>query len=392
MSIRPSLPALVARRCRPAVRAGALLLALAAAAAPLAGDVVNRVVLRVNDRIATLHEFEERRAETERELLRRQDLPLQQRRELLNNLDETVFRDLYEELLLLSRADQIDVRVSESDVDAALARMRENFGLDTDEDFAAALAQTGMTRDQLRDQVRRQQRIQTVLGREVQAKIVIDEEVLRRYYRDHPEDFQVPEQLRLQEIVVLDDSGLTPEERAALAAEIREELLAARPLAEAAAERSQDGATSGAIDIGWVSRGDLAPDLASAIWDLPAGSISEPVASRGGLHLVEVQERREATLRPFSEVADQIRAFERQRRFADAYTEYLDRLEREAYIQADPPETAKNFRAAPARPEDVAGAMPAETAAAGEANPTPPAEGPDAPVADPDAGSGDGTP
>jgi parvulin-like peptidyl-prolyl isomerase len=345
--------------------APALALATLAAAAPLDAEVVNRVVLRVNDKIATLFEYEERKADTEREVLRREDLPLQQRRDLLNHLGETVFRDLYEEMLLLSRADQADVQVSEADVDAAVARMRENFGIESDEDFQAALAQNGMTPAGLREQMRRNIKMQTLLSQEVQSKIEIDEEVLRRHYRDHPEEFQVGEQLRLHELVVLDEGGLAPDERAALAARLREGLIGGRSLAELAQEHAASGSTSGLIDLGWVSKGDLAADLEAAVWGLQAGEASAPVAARGGIHLIQVVERREATLRPFAEVAEEIRGRERQRRFADEYRAYLDRLEREAFIQADPPADARNFRAAAAGPGSLASGLPVEPGAAG---------------------------
>ena len=320
---------------------------------PVQAEVVNRMVLQVNNRIATLYDYAQRKADLQAQLLRQQDMPLDQRHELLNHLGMTVFRDMFEEMLLLSRADQADVQVSDEEIDVAVARMQQNFKLDTDEEFGAALAQNGMSPEQLREQIRHNQIIQTLLGREVQAKIEIDEEVLRRYYRDHPDDFRVPEQVRLQEVVVLDDSKLTADERAALAAAIQQELVAGRPLAELAVEHAKDGSTSGLIDIGWVSRGDLSADLEGAVWGLEAGEVSAPVAARGGLHLLRVEERREASLRPFVEVVDEIRGRERERQFADEYKEYLNRLKHKAYVQIDPPEDAKDFRLATISASDL---------------------------------------
>ena len=346
---------------------GLVAIATILAAGPARADDVNRVVLRVNDRIATLYDFEQRKADMQAQLLHQQDMPLEQRREVLNHLGTTVFRDMFEELLLMSRADQADVKISAEDIASSISRMRENYKLDTDEQFQAALAQSGMTLDQLRDQVRRNLTMQTVISREVQAKIEIDEEVLRRYYRDHPQEFQVPEQVRLQELVVLDDSKLSEDERVQLAAALRKELIAGRPLAELAAENAKTGATSGLIDIGWVAKGDLSADLEKAVWDLKPGEVSEPVASRGGLHLVTLLERRAATLRPFTEVADEIRGKERERLFADKYKEYLDRLEREAYVQLDPPPEAKDFRAADVGSGELAPSLEKATAGAEKA-------------------------
>jgi parvulin-like peptidyl-prolyl isomerase len=353
----------------PIRRSLVLTLLVVCLAASAAAEVVNRVVLRINGQIATLYDFEQRKADTEREIVSRQEMPLQQRRSLLNNLGERVFRDLFEELLLLSRADQLDIQATDKDVEDAVARMRENFGFSTQEEFDAALASTGMSRAEYYDQIRRNLRMQTLLSREVQSKIEVDEEVLRRYYRDHPEDFTLPEKLRLREVVVLEDGPLPEGERRELARALRAEILGGRPLAQVAEERAARGETSGAIELGWVAPGDLDTDLEQAVWDLEVGQVTEPVEGRGGLHMLEVLERQEAELRPFVEVVEQIRGRERQRRFAEAYREYLETLEKQAFIVADPPPEAANFRRASVT-EEPASAMEeaaAEVVAAGAA-------------------------
>jgi parvulin-like peptidyl-prolyl isomerase len=384
-------PPTLARTAAAAALAG---LGLAAAATAPAAELLNQVVLRINGRIVTLYDYEQRKAETQREVLSSPQVPLERRRELLNNLGEIVFRDLFEEALLLSRADQTDLRVGEKEVDDALARVRQNAGLETDAQFEAALAGSGLSRAALRAQIRRNLVIQTLISREVQSKIEIDEEILRRWYRDHPDEFRVPVQLRLRELVVLEDSGLAPDERLRLAEKLRQEALAGRPLAELAEAHAAAGETSGVIDHGWVGPGDLAPDLERAAWGLAAGEVSEPVGARGGLHLIEVVERREGYVRPFVEVADAIRARERERRGAEKYQDYLAELEEQAFIVADPPAEAKEFRralgapglASPLGAEAAAAEVAAEKAAGEEEAPAP------AGVSDPAAGAGAAAP
>lgn len=355
--------------------AGAALLAAALAAPEPAGAaVVSRFVMRINDEVATLRDYELRKADLEQMILSRPDLTLQQRREALAQLGERVYRNLYEDLLLVSRARQLGIAITDQQVDEQIARIRERMELTADEDFEQALAASGMTLAQLREQTRKSLLSQTVLGREVYAKIEIDEEILRRFYRDHPEQFQVPEKLHLRELVVLEEATPEPDRRLELAAAIRAEALAGRPLAEVAAERSAAGTTSGLIDHGWVAPGDLDPDLERAVWALPAGALSEPIAARGGAHLVEVVEREPSYVRPFAEVSEDIRALERERRAAREIEDYFARLEDQAFIRLDPPPEAAGFRRLaaerPAEPELVAppagdGRPPAEPEAEG---------------------------
>ncbi len=332
------------------------LLALAAAgllaggAAAATADVVTRFVMRINDEVATLHEYEKRRAELERIILERDDLTLQQRREALEQTPERVFRQMYEELLLLSRARQLGITVSDQQVEEQLVRIREQMGLRTDQEFQQALAMSGMTLEELREQARRSLLSQSVIGREVYSQIDVDEEILRRYYRDNPDRFMVPERLRLREVVVLEDKTPDAGERLRLAEEIRAEVTGGRGLDEVAEEREEGGLVSGLIDVGWISAGDLSAELEGAVWGLQAGQISEPIAARGGTHLVEVVAREPAALKPFAEVEEEVRDIERQRRATEEFEEYFTRLENEAFVRLDPPPGAEFFRRLTAEP------------------------------------------
>jgi parvulin-like peptidyl-prolyl isomerase len=359
-----------------------LLLTLLPSALP--AEVVNRIVLRVNDQIATLHDYQQRRQELIRDIMRREQDP-EERKRLLDQAGEIVYAGLYQELLLASRAEQLGIHVTEAQVDTAVAQLRENFQIKTDEEFAAALAQSGMTREQLREQLRGQLRLQEVRGREINTRVQIDEDDLRRAYRKNIEQFRQPEQLQLREVVVLDEGGLpTAEERARVAAEIRQAVAGGTSLADAVKEHAGRGVTSNVIELGWVAPGDLDPSLETAVWKLPAGSVSEPVAARGGLHLVQVIERRESRIPPFSEVVEQVRRQEQDRVFQQEIVKYMDELEKRSLIVAAPPPEAAGYRRrVMAERGGAEGEMEGGLADAveGATTPTPPAVAPGEPAA-----------
>jgi parvulin-like peptidyl-prolyl isomerase len=321
------------------------LLALLLLPAALRAELVNKVVLRVNDQIATLYDYEQRRAGMAQEILRQQDLGDEERRKLMSQVGELAFKDMFEELLIESRAEQLGIEVSETQIDQQVGQMKQNFGIQNDEQFAQALAQSGMTEPQLRERLRRDLRAREVMGREVQSRIQLDEDDLRRLYQKNRDQFRQPEQLQLREVVVLDEGGLpTAGERAALAAGIRQAVGGGKSLADAVAEHAQKGHTSNVIDIGWVSPGDLDPGLESAVWKLAPGTLTEPVAGRGGLHLLQVVERREARIPAFAEVQEQIRMREQRRRMQDEVAIYMAELEKKSLIVAEPPPGAEGFR------------------------------------------------
>lgn len=291
----------------------------------------NRIILRVNDRIGTLHDYETRRDDRLR-AIQGADLAPAERAELIDGVGAEVMNDMLEEMLVLSRADQIDYRPDAAEIDQAVARARQGFGIETDEQFERALAQSGMNRQAFRKQVEVNMRVSGVLAREVQQRVELSEEDLRRYYYENEEQFTEPERLRLSEIVVLDTSSLSDDDKAALADELRTALGSGSTLSELAEIHKANGNTSGAVDLGWVERGDLDSSLEEAVWSLEAGQVSEAVPGRGGLHVLVVEERQAAELMPFSEVGREIERIEQERLFSQEYAGFMTELREAAYI------------------------------------------------------------
>lgn len=319
---------------------GLILLAVTPA---LQAEVLNRIILRVNDQIATLHDYQERRDDYVREVMRRETDP-QERTRRVSEAGDVVYADLFRDLLLQSRADQLGVEITDAQIDESVGQLRQNYGIKTEEEFAAALAQSGLTMEQFRAQMRSNLRIQEVRGRDVQGKVKVDEDDLRRYYRKNEEEFRLPEQIQVREVVVLDGGGGTPAERQRMAEEIRSQVAAGKSLADAVAAAGKPGATSSVIDHGWVSKGDLDHTLEDAAWKLETGKVSEPVAARGGLHLLQVTERRASRIPPFADVAARIRAREQERLYRGEISKLMVELEKKALIVANPPQDAVNYR------------------------------------------------
>ena len=348
------------RRTRFVAALAALLVVLPAVHAG-AQEVLNRVVIRVNDRIATLHDYDKRVSDLT-EQITRSDLPLTQRRQRIVQVPEQVFQEMFQELLLLSRADQAGIIYSEAELDEQAERMKANFGITTEEQFQQALASQNLTQRGFREQMETGMRIQELVGREVRSQIDTSEDLAREYYRDHPEQFTTPRRLHLREVVVLEDGALGPDERQARAAEIRSRAAAGTDLASL----TEEGVTSGVIDLGWVTARELADELEAAVWELGAGEVSQPVAGRGGIHVLQVVERQEEGLRPFNEVAEDATNRAGAIEFQSLMEQYLEDLEAESYVRVDPPPEAADFRRL-----------------GGEALPVPPGVGPAAAAAEP---------
>ena len=306
-------------------------------------EEANRIVLRVNERIATLLDYE--RLKQERAVaIARSRLGEAERQEMLSQIGEAVLRDLFDEMLVLSRADQLGERVDEAEIEQALAQTKENYGIQSEQEFELALSQSGMTRDDLRTQIEKNLLIRKVMSREVYSQLDLEEEELRRYYRENLEEFTEPAKLQLREFVVLDSAGLAADEMQSLGASLREAVIAGG--GEAAIAQSESaGQTTGWIELDWVTREDLDPQLAAAVEELPVEGVSEPTGARGGLHVLQLLGTREPEVLSFQDVADRIRAVLSDRLFQDALDGYMRDLEAKAHIVSNPPPDAAGFRA-----------------------------------------------
>jgi parvulin-like peptidyl-prolyl isomerase len=336
------------RAVLPAITAIVAIIAVVAVVAvaaprPAGAEILNRVVLRVNDQIATLYDYQRRRDEAMRQIVQGIQDPAE-RKNALDQVSENIFRDMFQELLLNSRADQLAVEVTDQEVDARLAKIRESVGIKTDADFQTALRQNDMTLEGFRNQTRKNLRIGELMQKEVTSKIKVKDEDLRRYYRQHVEQFTMPEQVQLREVVVPEDSGLPAAERGRIAAAIREAVLSGKSLADAVAPYGGKAQVSSVVEIGWVSPKDLDPKLEAAAWKLPKNGITEPVAARGGDHLLQLIDRHPQHVKPFAEVQAAIQQQEQERIFREESIKYMADLETRSLVVADPPPEAANFR------------------------------------------------
>ncbi len=315
------------------------------AAGPATAEVINRIVLRVNEEILTLYEYEQRKSSEISIILADQRLDSTQRQERLEQIGRVVLQNTFSEMLLLSFANQHGIRVTDAEVDEAVRNLLENQGIDSEEKLQEALSQSGMTLEQVQENTYRELLWQQVVGREVQPKVVISEEELRAYYRTHKDDFQEPEQRWLKEIIVLESSGLEDAELQRVANEIHAQLTAGGDFEAVIAPYKEQEQTTGVVDLDWLRAEELESSLSEAAWALTPGEYSEPVLARGGYHIILLAGLREAKLKPLDEVESLIRQREYGKRFNRELRTFLADLEAKSFIQEDLPPEAVGYRA-----------------------------------------------
>jgi peptidyl-prolyl cis-trans isomerase SurA len=328
----------------------ALLLLLAAGPRVTAeqGQVIERVLVRVNGEILTQTQLTQKQITALRE--RNQDVSdqraLQDDAKLNAQITELTPRLLVQavdELLLLQRGRELKVRFTDELFRQGLDNLKKQNNFKTDEELTGALEKEGMTLEQLRQDFERVYMIQAVQQREIGQRMNLTEEERRQFYNSHREAFLAPATITLREIFIpfpTEPKGAQATVSAAEEAAVKERIDAVRARAVAgedfaalvtevsqAATKANDGL------VGPVRVDDINPALADIIKGLAPGQVSAPVRSARGFQLFKLEARSEATPRPYDEVRNEIqqRIFEDR---VDAETQkLLERLRTQAVIE-----------------------------------------------------------
>ncbi len=121
---------------------------------------------------------------------------------------------------------------------------------------------------------------------------VTDDEI-RAYYREHQNDLSRPAMVHMSyiavpRIITQADTALALD----LAGTLRQEILDGAPFAEIARRESSDTVSGNqGGDLGEWTRGDMAQPFDSAAFTMPLNTVSQPVLTQFGYHIIEITRR-----------------------------------------------------------------------------------------------------
>jgi peptidyl-prolyl cis-trans isomerase SurA len=114
--------------------------------------------------------------------------------------------------------------------------------------------------------------------------------------------------------------------------QIRDRILRGAKFAEMAKLYSEDGSNIKGGDLGWVNKGDMVPEFEKAMVSLPVGTVSEPVRSPFGWHLILVDAKRNQDVSADRE-RQTIKQQLRLRKLDQAYLDWVRQLRDSAFVE-----------------------------------------------------------
>jgi parvulin-like peptidyl-prolyl isomerase len=153
--------------------------------------------------------------------------------------------------------------------------------LDRDPEFLRAAAE-----------VRKQAVVDVFLETEVARPERPSEAEQRTFYDAHLAELQVSEARLTQHLFLRLDPGVDPEPVVARVRKLRARVVAGEQFSAVAVDSSESESRHQKGVLGWVSPGQLAPDLDHIIFSLKVGVPSEPIRTKEGVHLFLVSAER----------------------------------------------------------------------------------------------------
>jgi len=279
------------------------------------------IIAVVNDEVITYQDLRDY-LETALLRLRIEKRPKNEIDLIMNELQSAGINKLIKDKLLLSEADKRGITIKEEVIDERLEEIKAQYP--SPQAFLDSLTADGYTLTDMRNKIRDQIKIQSVIETEVRSKIKINPQEVTKYYETNRDQFIKPERINVDSIFVAATQPPQPSRQ-----KIQEALAAlgtGRTFREVARQYSETP------PIGTIVRGELLPEIEKVVFNLAEGEISPVVEVEQGFyifkHLGKIP-RQEAAL---DDVKTQIRNTLFEEKFQKEFASWVTKLEDRAYI------------------------------------------------------------
>jgi peptidyl-prolyl cis-trans isomerase C len=132
---------------------------------------------------------------------------------------------------------------------------------------------------------------------EVDDKIKISEEDMKKYYESHKDEYKKPEMWRASHILLANEAE---------AKGVQAALLNGKNFQELAKERSIDATATRGGDVGYFRKGQVVPEFENACFALDVGQTSPIIHTQFGYHIIRLTDKKAESQQSFEEARPMI--------------------------------------------------------------------------------------
>ena len=249
--------------------------------------MLDRVLVVVNDDIITYGEFQ-----TALSGMRTKIAAMDEQMPPESVLEEKVLEQLVYEKLLQLHAIDTGITVTDAMLDQAMETLAKQNNMSIPQ-VMAQLEQDGISQEEFTESLKNQLLVQRVIERDVKQSIsVLDSEVdgvLRNVNSEQPD--RIYNLSNIQLAVSEDATPAELEKVTSRAQQLRQDIIQGKISFIVAAQKySEAGNAADGGELGWKKADQLPALFADALKDMQEGSISAPLVSPAGIHLLKLNE------------------------------------------------------------------------------------------------------
>lgn len=298
---------------------------------PSRGEIIDRIVAVVNDDSITLSEIKRESLLPAQEIKNRYSPEKQ--KEKIKEIEIRILNELIKQKLQIQKAKELGITVSEENITSAIEEQKKGYSL-TDEQFKESLNKENLLLSEYRQKIREQITIISLINHVVKPKIFFTAKEFTDYYNANIDFFKVSETIHLKEILARIPEGKSTFDTIKLDSEISE-IFKGREndegLSSLAEKLMRKGISSEFIDMGVFKKEDLSQEFAKT-FSMGKGSFTL-IKTAGAYHIIEISDKKSESIKPFTEVKDEIEDILYNKKRDKIYQEYLKELEQTAYIE-----------------------------------------------------------
>lgn len=211
-----------------------------------------------------------------------------------DRLRPQVLRSLIDETLQRQETQRLSIEVDPARVEEAVARVAEQNGMSPDQ-MRQMLGQAGIPVSTLEAQIRANIAWSEMVQRRLATQVNIGEEEINGVLSRMEADRGRPEYLLAEIFLSVDEPSQEARVRQ-LAESLVQQIRAGASFSAVARQFSQSAGAAQGGDMGWVIEGQLDPALDEAVAAMEPGTVSNPIRTVMGYHIMLLRDQRRALL------------------------------------------------------------------------------------------------
>lgn len=244
--------------------------------------------------------------------------------------EDKVLKELVENELLFQYAKSIGIKVSNSDINASIDKLKKL--LETSEKLNETLNKSGLTLKTLKKVIYKEEMLKQLNKEKIET--TLSENDLKEYYNKNIHKFKEPQKI-VAKIIYVRNDPTDPKGKSKSKKRIEEayeKIKSGENFSDVAAKYSTAMSRVKGGDLGYIHKGMLEPAVEKKAFSMEANTTSEIIEEDVGFFIVRVEDKAEAKQLPFDSVKQKLAIDLKKRMEEDKKSKLLKRLRSTAAV------------------------------------------------------------